>query len=99
MLQILINSLFKLNASIYQDAGLPDSDSSNLVNNIKNLVFVAAGVIALFVLVIAGFKYVTSGGNPENTKKAGQTIIFASLGLFLILTSYVIMTWVFKVGG
>ncbi|HRV76328.1 MAG: hypothetical protein H6799_00810 [Candidatus Nomurabacteria bacterium] len=89
--------LFKL-SNIYEDAGLPNANTSNLVTNVKNLVFVAAAVVALYFLVIAGMNYVTSSGNAEKAKKATQTIIFASLGLFLILMSYTIITWVFKIG-
>ncbi len=85
--------------TIYERSGLPKGDPSAAGENIKNLVFIAAGVVMLYILISAGFKYVTSGGNAENTKKAGQTILFAVIGMFLILISYTVMTWVFKVGG
>ena len=86
-------------STVYEDAGLPDTKLDAAGTNIKNLVFIAAGVVMLYILISAGFKYVTSGGNAENTKKAGQTILFAIVGMFLILISYTVMTWVFKVGG
>lgn len=85
-------------ASVYSDAGLPNANTDNLVSNVKNLVFVVATVLALYFLVMAGFKYVTSSGSSDKTKEATQTIIFASLGLFIILMSYTIITWVFKIG-
>lgn len=86
-------------STIYTDAGLPDARAADFAGNAINLVFIVAGILALYFLVTAGFKYVTSGGNPENAKKAGQTIIFASLGLFLILISVTLINWVFKVGS
>ena len=89
--------IFKL-STIYEDVGLPKSDGSKLVGNVKNLVFVAATVLALYFLITAGMSYVTSGGSADKTKKAGQTIVFACVGLFLILMSYTIITWVFKIG-
>lgn len=89
--------LFKI-ASIYEDVGLPSGDTSNLVENVKNLVFIVAAVVALFFLVTAGLSYVTSGGSADKTKKASQTIVFACVGLFIILMSYTIITWVFKIG-
>lgn len=85
-------------ASVYTDAGLPNAKTDNLVANLKNLIFGGATVIALFIIVTAGLSYVTSGGDAEKTKKAGQTIVFACVGLFLILMSYTIITWVFKIG-
>jgi len=86
-------------ASIYERAGLPNGDASQFAAKAKDLIFIIAGVITLYIILSAGFKYVTSGGNAENTKKAGQTIIFGALGLVIILLSYTIITWVFKVGG
>jgi len=85
-------------SSIYTDAGLPPVGSGNFMANLKNLTFVVAAILALYFLVTAGYKYVTSGGNAEQTKKAGQTVIFASIGLFLVVFSYTLITWVFKIG-
>jgi hypothetical protein len=98
----LLNLLFNLSShlgTVYEDAGLPKGDVSKFGDNAKNLVFIVAGVVTMYIILSAGFKYVTSGGNPENTKKAGQTILFVALGLVILLLSYTIMTWVFKVGG
>lgn len=95
----MLTNLFSGLANIYTDAGLPKGDLTNFGENVKNLIFVIAGVITLYIILSAGFKYVTSGGNPESTKKAGQTILFGVLGLVILLLSYTIMTWVFKVGG
>jgi hypothetical protein len=83
---------------IYTSAGLPDTPSSSLAANIKNLIFVVAGVVVVYFLSLGGYKYTTSGGNPEEAKKATQTIVYACLGLFIILSSYVIVTWVFGIG-
>lgn len=85
-------------ASIYEDSGLPKTKASGLVSNVKNLVFVAATVLALYFLIMAGLQYVTSSGNADKSKKATQTIVFACVGLFIILMSYTIITWVFKIG-
>jgi hypothetical protein len=98
MFQNIFLNFFQNIFNVYTDAGLPDADAGNLTTNVKNLVFIAAAVLALYFLITAGFQYVTSGGNAESTKKASQTIVFACLGLFLILSSYAIITWVFRVG-
>ena len=68
------------------------------MKNLKNLSFVIAAILALYFLVTAGYQYVTSGGNAEKTKKAGQTILYASIGLILVILSYTLITWVFKIG-
>ncbi len=99
IISIKLNNLLNIAETVYQRAKLPDADISSLGENIKNLIFIMAGVVALYILLSGGFKYVTSGGNSEQTKKAGQTILFGGIGLFIILISYTLITWVFKVGG
>jgi hypothetical protein len=49
------------------------------------------GAISILYIIIAGFRYVTAGGNEEQTKKARQSITWAVLGLISILLSYVIV--------
>jgi len=48
--------------------------------------------IALFaMLVIGGFKFLTSGGNPKSTESARSTMTYAIIGLVVIIASYLIM--------
>ena len=86
-------------ANIYEEIGLKGNKPDDAVGKAKDLVFILAGVVLLYVILSAGFKYVTSGGNSESTKKAGQTMLFGAIGFVIILLSYTIITWVFKVGG
>ena len=91
--------IFDILSSIYSDAGLPTTGSGDVMKNLKNLSFVIAAILALYFLVTAGYQYVTSGGNAEKTKKAGQTILYASVGLILVILIYSLITWVFKIGN
>ena len=50
------------------------------------------GSITLLMLVWGGFQWLTSAGNPEKVKKGSQTMIWAAIGAFLVLTSYLIMS-------
>jgi len=87
-------------ATVYTDAGLPNTTTSgSFMANLKNLTFIVAAMLALYFLVTAGYQYVISGGNAEKTKKAGQTILYASVGLILVILSYSLITWVFKIGN
>jgi hypothetical protein len=52
------------------------------------------GLIGVVVVVYAGFLYLTSFGDEERGKKARQAIIYAVIGIFLILFSWVITTTV-----
>lgn len=53
------------------------------------LVFV--GVLAIFMIVFAGIKYITSGGDPKQVEGAKSTLTWAIVGLLLILLSFFII--------
>ncbi len=53
---------------------------------------VVIGVLAFFgVLVFAGFRYLTSTGNPERLKKARKMIVSGFSGVLLLLGSYLLL--------
>lgn len=59
-----------------------------------NILFMSTALIVLvlfIMLVIGGFNYLTSFGNPEKVKKAQGTIKMAIVGFVLFLGSYLIL--------
>ncbi len=49
-------------------------------------IMIGFGVVAaLFGLIFAGYKYITSQGNPEAAGSAKNTALYAILGLIVIL--------------
>jgi len=50
------------------------------------------GLFAFLSLIAAGFKYLSSVGNPEKVKEARNRIIAAIGGLVLLLSSYLILS-------
>jgi amino acid transporter len=54
-------------------------------------------VIIFFVLIIfAGFKWMTAGGNEETVAKAKKNIINAIIGTVIVIMAYAITTFVFN---
>src|SRR3989344_5152567 len=53
-----------------------------------------AGIIAFIYLIYCGFQYLTAAGNSEQSKKGGQTLVNAILGLMIIALAYGITTYV-----
>lgn len=52
-------------------------------------------VVALFLmLIIGGFRYITSGGDPKATASAGQTITSAILGIILLIGIWLILNFI-----
>ncbi len=48
-----------------------------------------AGIIAVLVIVVAGFYYVTSSGEAAIIKRAKEAVIGACIGLVVILMAFV----------
>lgn len=59
--------------------------------NIINGVFGFAAIAAVFFVVIAGIKFLTSGGDQEKVGQAKKTITFALVGLLVILLSFAVI--------
>lgn len=51
-----------------------------------------AGIVAFFYLIYSGFLYLTAAGNPDNAKKGQQGIIYAIIGIVIIILAYTIIT-------
>jgi hypothetical protein len=53
----------------------------------------ALGGIALFaMLLMGGFKYITSGGDPKAAEAAKNTITYAIIGIIIMVSSVLILT-------
>ena len=64
--------------------------------NILNTAYYLSGAIAVLIIVIAGFYYVTSAGNAEIVKKAKNAILGAVVGLLVIAMAFAITQFVIK---
>jgi hypothetical protein len=65
-----------------------------LVKSILNILGIALGVIAIFMIVIAGFKYMTSGGDASQVASAKSTLIYAIVGLVVAAMAEFIVRFV-----
>lgn len=59
-----------------------------LISVILPNVYVIAGVILFLIFVFWGIRYLTSGGNPEETAKANKAITTALIGFVIVFASY-----------
>ncbi|PIU03477.1 hypothetical protein COT44_03465 [Candidatus Shapirobacteria bacterium CG08_land_8_20_14_0_20_39_18] len=58
------------------------------------------GVLLLFILLImGGFKYMTSGGDPKASASASQTITYAIFGLVMLVIIWLIMKFIWQFTG
>jgi hypothetical protein len=61
---------------------------------IVNLLSVLVGFVAVVMIILGGFRYITSGGNSENVTKAKNTILYGIIGLVIVALAQVIVQFV-----
>src|SRR5687768_839326 len=61
---------------------------STLLNLIIPLLMTGAGLLFVFLLIMAGWLYMNSDGNAENLKKVKYLIVYAFIGIAIVLVSY-----------
>ena len=71
------------------DIGLagPTSDKG-VIKGILLPVYFWAAALAVIIIVVAGFLYVLSNGNPQNVTRAKNAIIGAVVGLVVVLLAF-----------
>jgi len=71
-----------------------DTSISHLIKTIVNIVSIIVGAVAVVMIIVGGFRYVTSGGNAEGTKAARNTILYAIIGLVVVALAQIIVHFV-----
>lgn len=71
-----------------QDIGLGNADPETIVVNIINWILGILALIAVIMILIGGFKWMTAGGNEEKVEGAKKLLIAAVIGLVIILAAW-----------
>lgn len=74
--------------------GLGQKDVRNTVASIINVALGLLGIVAVVIILIGGFEWMTAGGNEEKTGEARNRIFAGIIGLAIILSAYAIATFV-----
>ena len=86
----------------YRGEGQPASlfdGSTAIVPRVINLMLFIVGVLAIFMMIYGGIRYVLSGGDNGKVKDAKNTILYAIVGLIVAILGYAIVNWVVSVVG
>ena len=65
-----------------------------ILKNFLNIAITLGGIAAFIMIIIGGFKYMTSGGDPKQTQAASQTITYAIIGLLAAIGSWFILKFI-----
>lgn len=77
---------------------IPQATPDKVLDNVLGLVYWVGGLVCVIVIIIAGIIYATSSGDAQNVKKAKDAILYAVIGLVVIMMAFVITTYVIGIG-
>lgn len=80
--------------TIPQVDGDPSSFIAGFVQASISLLLIVSFIIALFWTIFAGFRFVTSGGDPKTTGAAWSSIYWGIIGMIVVFSSFAIMKMV-----
>jgi len=83
---------------IKDKSGLPSevtaSDPRHIAANVINYILGFLGIIAVIIILYAGFQWMLSGGNEEKVGAAKKMLIAGVIGLVIILSAYTLANFV-----
>lgn len=76
------------------ELGIPKTSADSAIGGILSTVYWIAGVIAVIVIIVAGIMYSLSSGDSGTVKKAKDAIIYAVVGLVVVMMAFAITQFV-----
>lgn len=61
------------------------------LNIISNIILPLIGAIAVGMVIYGGVLFITSSGDPEKVTKARKTLMWAIIGIIIVVLSYAIV--------
>lgn len=92
MKQLFLLAQSKINPN---DIGLdPVTNADNALGDLLTVVYGAAGVVAVIVIIIGGYLYTVSNGSPNDVKRGKDAIIGGVTGLVIVIMAFTITQFV-----
>ena len=76
------------------ETSLGNADLTSVIGRVVKIAISFLGLIAVLIILGAGFMWMTSGGNEEKIKKAKKLMVAGIVGLIIVILSYSIASFV-----
>ncbi|MFA6393487.1 MAG: hypothetical protein WCW25_01240 [Patescibacteria group bacterium] len=70
--------------------GLQNANPKNVIVNIIQVALSFLGIIAVVVILIGGFLWMTAGGNDDKVTQGRKYIVNGAIGLLIVLAAFAI---------
>lgn len=75
------------------------SDLATVFGSVVRSLLALAGITLFIMLLLGGFRYITSGGDPKGIEGAQKTITYAIIGLVVILLAFLVLVLIRAITG
>lgn len=82
------------NVATYNIPTVAKTDPRAIISNLIGLISGFLGIIAVVLILVSGFQWMTAGGDEEVVKKAQQRLVQGVIGLILILSTWSVAYYV-----
>jgi uncharacterized membrane protein len=72
---------------------------TKVVDFVINLISLIVGVAATIMIIFAGMKFITSGGDPSKVSSAKNSVIYALIGLVVVAASQLMVHFIINKAG
>jgi hypothetical protein len=70
------------------------SEIDGVIDNVMKLIFPIAGIVCVVFIIIGGYTWIASAGDPAKVKQAQGTLTWAIIGLIFVLVAALIISTV-----
>jgi hypothetical protein len=77
-----------------ENIGLGNRDPKSIIVGVIQVILGFLGLLAVIIILIGGFKWMTAGGNDDKVTEARKLIVSGIIGLLIVLAAWGISLWV-----
>jgi fumarate reductase subunit D len=89
----LIRTLLNIGSGIPSN-GFPKISADSVLVNALNIIYFVGGIIAVVVIIIAGYTFTTGVYDQQKITQAKNAILYAVVGLVAIMFAFVITQFI-----
>lgn len=69
-------------------------DANTVLGKVLNLFYFITGVAAVIVIIVAGYYFTVGGNNPSTVSRAKNAILYAVIGLVIVISAFAITNYI-----
>lgn len=74
--------------------GENNTDPREVIARVINIALGFLGIIAVIIVLLGGFKWMTAGGNEDKVEEAKKILGAGIIGLVIVLAAWALTSWV-----